>query len=155
MMMNPDKHFMAFVKYHVDYVNNNKEAMKKHTDFYDEYLTVMDMDAPWFIETVEKIFQDYEFPNNKLKYRGELVSAENITKTALMTIEGENDDISAPGQTYAAHDLCKNLAKDMQEHYLQPGVGHYGIFSGSKWRGFVYPKLTEFIKKNNRPVSWQ
>lgn len=154
MMMNPDKHFMAFVKYHVDYVKNNKDAMKKHTDFYDEYLTVMDMDAPWFIETVEKIFQDYEFPKNKLKYRGELVSAENITKTALMTIEGEKDDISAPGQTYSAHELCKNLPKDMQDNYLQQGVGHYGIFSGSKWRGFVYPKLTEFIRKHNNPVNW-
>ena len=149
MMMNPDKHFMAFVKYHIDYIKNNKEAMKKHTDFYDEYLTVMDMDAPWFMETIEKVFQTYDFPQDTLTYKNEIVSSNQITRTALMTIEGEKDDISAPGQTYAAHNLCKNLPENMKESYLQKGVGHYGIFSGSKWRAEVYPRLKNFIYKHN------
>lgn len=149
MAMNPDKHFNAHVKYHVDYINENKPAMEKHATFYDEYLTTMDMDATYFIETVEKIFQNYDLPRGTLTYKGEKIDLADIKDVALLVLEGENDDISAPGQCLAAYDLCKNLSPNMKDHYLQPGVGHYGIFSGSKWRNSVYPVLAEFIKKHN------
>lgn len=147
--MNPDKHFNAHIRYQVDYTHSNDAAAQKHAAFYDEYLTVMDMDAPFFIETVEVIFQKYSLPNGEMKYKGQPVNLSDITKTALLVLEGENDDISAPGQCLAAYDLCTNLPKNMKEHYLQKGVGHYGIFSGSKWRTQVYPILADFIKKHN------
>lgn len=148
--MNPDKHFNAHVKYHVDYINENMPGVEKHANFYDEYLTTMDMDAPYFLETVDKIFQKYDLPNGTLTYKGEVVDLKDITKTALLVLEGENDDISAPGQCYAAYDLCTSLPPEMKSNYTQKGVGHYGIFSGSKWRKFVYPILADFIKKHHK-----
>lgn len=148
--MNPQNHFNAFVKFHMDYVMENGPATKKHSDFYDEYLNTMDMDATYFIETVSKIFQEYDLPRGTLTYKGETVDLADIKHTALLVLEGENDDISAPGQCLAAYDLCSNLPPEMKQHYLQKGVGHYGIFSGSKWRTIVYPVLADFIKKHNR-----
>jgi len=154
IMMNPDKHFMKFVKYHTDYIKNDKAAMDKHNDFYDEYLTVMDMDAPWFVETIDQVFQRYVFPKGEMLFKGETVDPSKMTKTALMTVEGENDDISAPGQSYAAHNIFQNISQDMKESHLQPGVGHYGVFSGSKWRQFIAPKVKKFMLKHNKPVIW-
>lgn len=154
IMMNPDKHFMKFVKYHTDYIKNDQPAMKKHNEFYDEYLTVMDMDAPWFVETIDEVFQRYVFPKGEMLYKGETVDPLKVTKTALMTVEGEKDDISAPGQSYAAHDIFKNIPQNMQAHHLQPGVGHYGVFSGSKWRTFIAPKVKNFMLKHNKPIIW-
>lgn len=151
--MNPDKHFNAHVKYHVDYINDNEAGKQKHANFYDEYLTTMDMDAPYFLETVEKIFQKYDLPRGTLTYKGEKVDLKDIRKTALLVLEGEHDDISSPGQCLAAYNLCSSLPPEMKQHYLQKGVGHYGIFSGSKWRSFVYPVLAEFIQKHNPPAT--
>jgi poly(3-hydroxybutyrate) depolymerase len=145
--MNPDAHFKAHVQFLEDKILNNKSGIDKHATFYDEYLSVLDMDDVYFLETIEKIFQTYELPRGIMKYKGEIIDLGAIRNCALLTLEGEKDDISAPGQTFAAHALCKNLPSDMHEHYLQPGVGHYGVFSGSKWRAFVASKIEEFIKK--------
>jgi poly(3-hydroxybutyrate) depolymerase len=145
--MNPDAHYKKHVQYLEDKILNNTAGMKKHVEFYDEYLSVLDMDDVYYLETIEKIFQTYELPRNVMKYKGQTIDLGSVRRCALLTLEGEKDDISAPGQTFAAHALCKNLPKDMQDHYLQPGVGHYGVFSGSKWRANVAPKVEEFIRK--------
>ena len=144
--MNPDAHYKAHVQYLVDKIADNKAGIDKHATFYDEYLSLLDMDAVYYLETVEKIFQTYELPRGIMKYRGQRINLEAIHNCALLTLEGQNDDISAPGQTYAAHALCKNIPPERHGHYMQPGVGHYGVFSGSKWRAFVAPKIEEFIR---------
>ena len=151
--MNPDAHYRAHIQYLEDRITNNQAGIKKHTDFYDEYLSVLDMDDVYFLETVEKIFQTYELPRGVMKYKGHTIDLKAIRHCSLLTIEGEKDDISAPGQSFAAHGLCVNLPKDMQDHYLQPGVGHYGVFSGSKWRAFVAPKIEEFIQKFDKNIG--
>lgn len=145
--MNPDAHYKAHVQFLEDKIYNNKPGMEKHIAFYDEYLSVLDMDDVYFLETIEKIFQTYELPRGMMKYRGQLIDLNAIRSCALLTIEGEKDDISAPGQSFAAHALCKNLPEEMHGHHLQPGVGHYGVFSGSKWRSIVAAKIEDFIRK--------
>jgi len=151
--MNPDAHYKAHIQYLEDKILNNKAGMDKHTAFYDEYLSVLDMDDIYYLETIEKIFQTYELPRNVMKYKGQNIDLRSIRRCALLTLEGEKDDISAPGQTFAAHDLCPNIPNDMRGHYLQPGVGHYGVFSGSKWRSKVAPQVEEFIKKFDKEVG--
>ena len=151
--MNPDAHYRAHMQYLEDRINNNQAGIKKHTDFYDEYLSVLDMDDMYFLETVEKIFQTYDLPRGVMKYKGHTIDLKAIRHSALLTIEGEKDDISAPGQSFAAHALCSNLPADMHDHHLQAGVGHYGVFSGSKWRTFVAPKVEEFIRKFDRNIG--
>lgn len=145
--MNPDAHYKAHVQYLEDKIYNNKAGVEKHKIFYDEYLSVLDMDDVYYLETIEKIFQTYELPRNVMKYKGQKIDLRSIRRCALLTLEGEKDDISAPGQTFAAHGLCENLPPYMHAHYLQPGVGHYGVFSGSKWRSQVAPQVEQFIKK--------
>lgn len=152
LAMNPDKHTKAQLRFIDDSVNNNEAAMKKHTDFYDEYLCTLDMDATFYLETIERLFKKYELSTGKFAYRGKDVHMANITNTALLTIEGEKDDISAPGQTYAAHRLCSGLADKWKEHYLQPGVGHYGVFSGSKWRDHIAPVIENFIERIDKEM---
>jgi poly(3-hydroxybutyrate) depolymerase len=151
--MNPDAHYKAHIQYLEDKILNNKAGMEKHATFYDEYLSVLDMDDIYYLETIEKIFQTYELPKGIMKYKGQVVDLKAIRHCALLTIEGENDDISAPGQSFAAHALCKNLPEEMHGHYLQPGVGHYGVFSGSKWRSHVAAKIEEFIKKFDKETG--
>jgi poly(3-hydroxybutyrate) depolymerase len=151
--MNPDAHYKAHIQYLEDKILNNKARMEKHATFYDEYLSVLDMDDIYYLETIEKIFQTYELPRNIMKYKGQTIDLKSIRHCALLTLEGEKDDISAPGQSFAAHDLCKNLPKNMHGHYLQPGVGHYGVFSGSKWRAYVAPQIEEFIQKFDREIG--
>lgn len=150
--MNPHKHFAAHMKYLEDCLLGNVAGMKKHQDFYDEYLSVLDMDEIYFMETIDKVFQKYELPRGVMKYKGNTIDLKSIRNCALLTLEGENDDISAPGQTFSAHALCPNIPENKKEHYMQPGVGHYGIFSGSKWRNFVAPVVTKFIKKHDKGV---
>jgi poly(3-hydroxybutyrate) depolymerase len=148
--MNPDAHYKAHVQYLEDKIFNNEAGIEKHKIFYDEYLSVLDMDDIYYLETIEKIFQTYELPRNVMKYKGQYINLGNIRHCAILTLEGEKDDISAPGQTLAAHALCKNLPADMHAHYLQPGVGHYGVFSGSKWRSQIAPQVESFIRKFDR-----
>jgi poly(3-hydroxybutyrate) depolymerase len=151
--MNPDAHYRAHIQFLEDKILNNKAGIEKHTTFYDEYLSVLDMDDVYYLETVEKIFQTYELPKGTMKYKDHLIDLKAIRHCALLTIEGEKDDISAPGQSFAAHALCKNLPEEMQGHYLQPGVGHYGVFSGSKWRSQVASKIEEFIQKFDKETG--
>lgn len=147
--MNPHKHFGAHMTYLEDCLTGNKAGMLKHQVFYDEYLSVLDMDDVYFIETVDKIFKRYLLPKGEMTYDGAKVDLRAIHSCAMLTLEGERDDISAPGQTSVAHKLCTGIPADRKHHYLQPGVGHYGIFSGSKWRNIVAPVVEKFIAKYN------
>lgn len=151
--MNPDSHYRKHIQFLEDKILNNVAATQKHAEFYDEYLSVLDMDDVYYLQTVEKIFQTYELPRGVMKFKGRTIDLSNIRRIALLTVEGEKDDISAPGQSYAAHALCKNLPDEMHAHHLQPGVGHYGVFSGSKWRSFVAPVIEEFIFKFDKELG--
>lgn len=126
-------------------VDGVEENAEKHQIFYDEYMAVMDMTAEFFLQTIDRVFIDHDLPNGTYKHRGTLVNPHAITKTALMTIEGERDDITGIGQSEAAHDLCINIPAKMKTHYLQMGVGHYGVFSGKKFRAEVAPKIVTFL----------
>lgn len=145
--MNPHKHFAAHMTYLEDCLTGNTAGIEKHKKFYDEYLSVLDMDEAYFIETIDVIFKKYLLPKNEMRYKGNIVDLRAIHSCAMLTLEGENDDISAPGQTYVAHRLCTNIPAEKKHHYLQPAVGHYGIFSGSKWRTVVAPVVEKFIAK--------
>jgi poly(3-hydroxybutyrate) depolymerase len=122
------------------------EAADAHRRFYDEYGAVMDLPAEFFLETVQRIFQDDHLPLGKLTFNGRPVSPAAIRRTALLTVEGERDDICAIGQTVAALDLCTGVRVDMKSHHLQSGVGHYGVFSGRRWEREVYPKVRQVIQ---------
>ena len=121
-------------------------AAETHRRFYDEYCAVMDLPAEFFLETVQRIFQDDHLPLGKLTFNGQPVSPAAIRRTALLTVEGERDDICAVGQTVAALDLCTGVRIDMKYHHLQSGVGHYGVFSGRRWEREVYPKVRQVIQ---------
>ncbi len=117
-----------------------------HRAFYDEYLAVMDLPAEFYLETVKRIFMDHELPKGELTYHGRRVKPEMIKKTFLFTVEGERDDICGLGQTAAALDLCSNLRPALKRHHVQTGVGHYGVFSGSRWVNEIYPRVREVIQ---------
>ena len=143
--MNPQRHLFA----HWDYFNHlmvgDGESAEAHRRFYDEYNAVLDMPAEYYLDTVKAVFQDFELPKGRMHVRGELVRPQAITRPALLTIEGELDDISGNGQTEAAHFLCLNIPRGRRAHYVAPGVGHYGIFSGRRWREMVLPRVRDFI----------
>lgn len=153
MNMNPDAHIKAHLQYLDDCYHNKTSGMDRHKTFYDEYLSVLDMDAVYYLETIEKVFQTYELPRGVMKYKGQKIDLGAIEHIALFAIEGEKDDISAPGQCKAALGLCTNLKDEMKRYYLQPGVGHYGVFSGSKWRKFVAVKVEEFIREYDKEIG--
>jgi poly(3-hydroxybutyrate) depolymerase len=113
--------------------------------FYDEYFAVNDLPAEFYLETVEKVFQTYDLALGKLRYRGRIVNPAAIRRTALMTVEGERDDICSVGQTVAAQDLCTGVRPYLKSHHVQTGVGHYGVFSGRKWNQQIYPRVREMI----------
>jgi poly(3-hydroxybutyrate) depolymerase len=143
--MNPDRHLDA----HWDYFNHlmlgEDESAEKHREFYDEYIAVLDLPAEYYLETVRSVFQEFALPKGRMYLRGELVRPQAIRAPALLTIEGELDDISGNGQTESAHALCLNIPRGRREHFLAPGVGHYGIFSGRRWRETVFPRVRDFI----------
>ena len=114
-------------------------------DFYDEYGAIMDVYAEFYLDTVDQIFQRHLLPKGEMTWRGERVDPTAIRRTALLTVEGEQDDICSPGQNRAAHDLCTNIPAHMRAEHLQPGVGHYGVFSGSRWEAEIYPVVRNFI----------
>jgi poly(3-hydroxybutyrate) depolymerase len=118
--------------------------------FYDEYLAVNDLHAEFYLESLEKVFQTYDLARGELMYRGRKVDTHGIRKTAPMTVEGERDDICAIGQTVAAHDLCSGVLPSMKTHHVQTGVGHYGMFSGSKWHQQIYPRVRDMIHQPSR-----
>jgi poly(3-hydroxybutyrate) depolymerase len=150
MTMNLDRHIDAHVKLFNHLVEGDGDSVASHRAFYNEYLAVMDITAEFYLQTVAEVFQKHSLPKGTFKYRDELVDCSAITKTALLTLEGERDDISGVGQTYAAHKLCSKLAKNKKKHYMQKGVGHYGIFNGRRFRENVVPIISDFLVKHNK-----
>ena len=143
--MNPGRHVESHYDYFLDLVRGDGDSAEFHRDFYDEYNAVLDMPAEYYLDTIKTVFQDFALVNGTWEVRGEPVRPQDITSTALLTIEGELDDISGAGQTRAAHDLCTGIPKARQFHYDVIGAGHYGIFSGRRWREHVYPQVRDFI----------
>ncbi|NJM34800.1 MAG: polyhydroxyalkanoate depolymerase, partial [Rhodomicrobium sp.] len=146
MQMNLERHVTAHNNLFQDLVKGDCDSVEQHRKFYKEYLAVMDLPAEFYLQTVKTVFQNHDLPDGEMLHRGETVDCSAIAKTALMTVEGENDDICGLGQTEAAHDLCCNIPIDEKYHYVQPGVGHYGVFNGTRWRTEIQPRIREFIR---------
>lgn len=154
--MNPDRHANSHYDYFKDLIKGDDASAEAHRKFYDEYNAVLDMDADYYLETIQTVFQDYKLVNGTWDVRSptgkiERVRPQDITTTALFTVEGELDDISGSGQTEAAHDLCSGIVRKEQRHLEAKGAGHYGIFSGRRWRDLVYPKVRAFILEHELP----
>jgi poly(3-hydroxybutyrate) depolymerase len=150
--MNPDRHLTAHYDYFLDLIRGDDESTDQHRQFYDEYNAVLDMPAEYYLETIKTVFQDFALVNGTWNVKGTLVRPQDITSSALLTVEGELDDISGSGQTQAAHGLCTGIPADRQFHYELQGAGHYGIFSGRRWRDIAYPVVRDFIRRYN-PVA--
>jgi poly(3-hydroxybutyrate) depolymerase len=153
--MNPDRHLKSHYDYFKDLIKGDNSSVESHRDFYDEYNAVLDMDADYYLETINTVFQEFKLvrgtweiknPQGKL----ELVRPQDIRTTALLTVEGELDDISGSGQTEAAHKLCSGIVRQEHHHLEAKGAGHYGIFSGRRWREVVYPHVKSFILEHNK-----
>lgn len=147
--MNPDRHVSSHYDYFRDLIKGDDDSTEAHRRFYDEYNAVLDMPAEYYLDTIKTVFQDFALVKGTWVVRGEPVRPQDIQGTALLTIEGELDDISGAGQTRAAHDLCTGVPKERQFHYDAVGAGHYGIFSGRRWREKVYPEVKNFIARFN------
>jgi poly(3-hydroxybutyrate) depolymerase len=148
--MNPDRHLSSHYDYFLDLVRGDDDSAEGHRAFYDEYNAVLDMPAEYYLDTIKVVFQDFALVNGTWKVKGDLVRPQDIKTGALLTIEGELDDISGAGQTRAAHELCTGIPKDRQFHYDVVGAGHYGIFSGRRWREKVYPVVKDFIARHDQ-----
>ncbi|MBI5925273.1 MAG: polyhydroxyalkanoate depolymerase [Aquabacterium sp.] len=153
--MNPDRHATSHYDYFLDLVRGDGDSADAHRQFYDEYNAVLDMPAEYYLDTIKTVFQDFALVNGTWKVRNpkgkeELVRPQDIKTTSLLTVEGELDDISGAGQTRAAHDLCTGIPKARQKHYDVVGAGHYGIFSGRRWREQAYPEVKAFILSHNK-----
>jgi poly(3-hydroxybutyrate) depolymerase len=145
MSMNIERHKEAHVRYLQHLMDGDGDSAERHLEFYDEYLSVLDLTEEFYLQTVDVVFQRYLLPKGELVHRGRLVRPELITDIRLLTVEGENDDISGIGQTQAAHDLCSGLPADMKQDYVQPRVGHYGVFNGARFRNEIYPRIRSMI----------
>ncbi len=151
MSMNLDRHLDAHMKQYLRLVDEeaDEESVNNHKAFYREYRAVMDMTAEFYLETIEVVFQRHDLPTGRMAYRGERrIRPDAITDVALMTVEGEHDDITGRGQTSAALHLCSSVPDDRKRHWEQSGVGHYGIFTGSRFRSSIHPKVAGFISEN-------
>ena len=156
--MNPDRHATSHYDYFKDLIKGDDASAEAHRKFYDEYNAVLDMDADYYLETIKTVFQDYNLVHGTWDVRSptgkiERVRPQDITTTALFTVEGELDDISGSGQTEAAHDLCTGIVRKEQHHLEAKGAGHYGIFSGRRWRDVVYPRVHAFIQKHDAALA--
>jgi poly(3-hydroxybutyrate) depolymerase len=149
MTMNLDRHIEAHRNLFQHLVTGDGDSAAKHREFYDEYLAVMDLSAEFYLQTVETVFIRHDLPLGRMTHRGKPVDLSVIKRVALLTVEGEHDDISGVGQTYAAQKLCSNIPADMKMHYLQPGVGHYGVFNGSRFRSEIAPRISDFVLSHN------
>ena len=147
MTMNLDRHREAHWNLFQHLIEGDDDSVAQHERFYDEYLAVMDLPAEFYLQTVETAFQSHALPDGFMMHRDEKVDCTQIRDTAIITIEGENDDICGIGQTQAAQDLCVNVADEMRLHYVQPGVGHYGVFNGRRWRTEIQPRIRDMIRK--------
>ena len=145
LSMNPERHKKQFKDLAQHIADGEDDKADTIRVFYEEYLAVNDLPAEFYLETVEKVFQTYDLPMGNLSYRGRLVKPGAIRRTALMTVEGERDDICSVGQTVAAQDLCTGIRPSMKTHHVQVGVGHYGVFSGRKWNQQIYPRVRDMI----------
>ena len=148
--MNLDRHVDAHRDLFVHLVKGDGDSAQKHREFYDEYLAVMDLAAEYYLQTVDTVFVHHALPKGEMTHRGRPVDPSAIRNAALLTIEGENDDISGVGQTEAAHKLCVNIPAERKAHYLQLGVGHYGVFNGSRFRAEVAPRIADFMLTHDR-----
>lgn len=146
MTMNLDRHIDAHHRLFDNLVKGDEEPVEAHKAFYEEYLAVMDLPAEFYLQTVQTVFKEHALPKGEMTHRGAAIDFGAIRKTMLMTVEGENDDICAVGQTQAAHDLCVNVPDDMRRHYVQPEVGHYGVFNGRRWRTEIQPRIRDMIR---------
>ena len=151
--MNPDRHLTSHYDYFLDLVRGDDSSAEFHRGFYDEYNAVLDMPAEYYLDTIKVVFQDFALVSGNWHVNGKLVRPQDITSTALLTIEGELDDISGAGQTRAAHGLCSGVPKRLQFHCDVAGAGHYGIFSGRRWREKVYPTVRDFIASHQPAVA--
>lgn len=148
MSMNEDAHRDAHWEYFNHLVEGDDDSAGKHIQFYDEYLSVLDLTEEFYLQTIDIVFQQHLLPRGLLEHRGRRVDPAAITDIALMTVEGEKDDISGVGQTQAAHGLCRNIPDDRRELLVQPGVGHYGVFNGRRFREEIYPRVRDFIARS-------
>lgn len=144
--MNTDRHAQAYQNYYRALLSNDSESIQKHEDFYNEFNSVLDLPASFYLETIKYIFQDFALPNGRLKINGELVDPSSIKDVGLMTVEGGKDDISGKGQTHAAIDLCYNLDHSIVRSLTNDHVGHYGSFSGSVWESSIYLQIADFMQ---------
>ncbi len=133
-----------------DLVDGDGDSADKHREFYDEYLSVLDLTEEFYLQTIDIVFQRHLLPSGELDHRGRMVDLSKITDIGLMTVEGENDDISGVGQTQAAHTLCTGIPDDRRVLYVQPEVGHYGVFNGRRFREEIYPRVRDFIAANEK-----
>ena len=147
--MNPNRHAQSHWDFFMHLYEGDTESAEEHRKFYDEYNAVLDMPAEYYLETIKTVFQDFDLPRGTWEVEGKLVRPQDIKSVALFTIEGELDDISGVGQTQAAQDLCSAIPKTKKQHFTAPKCGHYGIFSGRRWREIISPKITEFIEANS------
>jgi poly(3-hydroxybutyrate) depolymerase len=149
MSMNLDRHMTAHQEFFQHLIANDGDSAEKHREFYDEYMAVMDLTAEFYLQTVDTVFIKHALPKGLMMHRQDLVDPSLIRKTALFTVEGENDDISGVGQTEAAQKLCSALPDTMRDHYVQPKVGHYGVFNGKRFRAEIAPRIVDFITRHN------
>jgi len=145
MGMNFDRHVTAHSDLFHNLIRGDGDSADKHREFYDEFLAVMDLTSEYYLQTIETVFLEHKLPKGQMTHRGRPVDPSKIRNVALMTVEGEKDDITGTGQTFAAQTLCTNLAEGLRERHLQPGVGHYGVFNGSRFRTEIAPKIRKFI----------
>ena len=146
--MNPNRHINSHYDYYLQLIRGDGESAENHRAFYDEYNAVLDLAADFYLETIRTVFQEHALPRGTWMVRGKPVRPQDITKTALFTVEGELDDISGAGQTQAAHDLCTGIPSSRQQDFVVPEAGHYGIFSGRRWREQVAPRIRDFIRRH-------
>lgn len=149
MSMNAGRHMKAHKELFFNLVRGDGDSVEKHKEFYDEYLSVMDLTAEFYLQTIDTVFVKHDLPLGRLRHRGALIEPAAITRTALFTVEGEKDDITGLGQCEAAHTLCASLPARMRDHYVLPGAGHYGIFNGSRFQREIVPMLAAFIRRHD------
>ena len=158
--MNLDRHIEAHRNLFKHLIQGDGDFAQKHREFYDEYLAVMDLTAEFYLQTVDTVFVRHALPKGEMMHRDQKVDLAKIHRVALLTVEGEHDDISGVGQTEAAHRLCVNIPESRKAHWLQPSVGHYGVFNGSRFRAEIAPRISDFIlsiahrNPSARPVPW-
>ena len=143
--MNWDRHVDAQARFFEHLVEGDEDSAEKHRTFYDEYLSVLDLTEEFYLQTIRRVFREHRLARGTFRYRGErLINPGAIKSVGLMTVEGEKDDISGIGQTQAAHDLCTGIPERMQIDYIQPGVGHYGVFNGRRFQEEIVPRINAF-----------